>query len=49
MAALWGDQVLQGEIVGRSRADGEETCVVVRIAGLDQMVVVSEANLLTDG
>jgi hypothetical protein len=27
---------------------GEDSCVVVRIAGLDQMVVVSEQNLLPD-
>ena len=48
MALLLSDHVMTGEVVGRSRGVGEDSCVVVRIAGLDQMVVVSEQNLLPD-
>jgi hypothetical protein len=44
--ALWGDHVLEGEIVARSRTAGDVDCVVVKVPGMDQMVVVSVADLL---
>jgi hypothetical protein len=46
LAALWGDHVLEGQIVARSRTDGDADCVVVKVPGMDQMVVVSSADLL---
>jgi hypothetical protein len=49
MVALWGDHVLEGQVVGHSRAEGDDTCVVVRLSGLDQLVVVSLGKLLADG
>jgi hypothetical protein len=49
VAALWGDQVLEGQVVGQSRAEGDDVCVVVRLSGLDQLVVVSLEKLLSDG
>jgi hypothetical protein len=46
LAQLWGDHILEGEIVARSRSDGDVDCVVVKVPGMDQMVVVSVADLL---
>ena len=46
LAQLWGDHILEGEIVARSRTDGDVDCVVVKVPGMDQMVVVSVADLL---
>jgi hypothetical protein len=49
LVALWGDHVLEGQVVGSSRAEGDQTCVVIRLSGLDQLVVVSREKLLPDG
>jgi hypothetical protein len=46
LAALCGDRVLQGEVVARSRSEGDAACVVVKVEGLEQLLVVSADNLL---
>jgi hypothetical protein len=46
LTELWGDHVLEGEIVARSRGDDDGDCVVVKLAGVDRLVVVAAESLL---
>jgi hypothetical protein len=46
LAALWGDHVLEGQIVGRSRTSADGDFVVVKVRGMEQLVVVSIGLLL---
>jgi hypothetical protein len=47
LATLWGDEVLEGQVVAHSRAEGNERCVVVKVPGLDQLIVVLTTDLLS--
>ena len=44
--AIWGGRVLEGKVVARSRADEDGDCVVVKVADVDQLIVVSTTSLL---
>lgn len=46
--ALWGDRLLEGQVVARSRSAADGDCVVVQILGSDRLVVVSEERILKD-
>jgi hypothetical protein len=51
LVALWGNEVLEGRIIARSPAavgaHGEQ--VVIKVPGLEQMLVVSTEHLLGKG
>ena len=46
LATVCGDRELCGQVIARSRGEGDEPCVIVKVPGLEQLVVVSAQKLL---